>query len=39
MRTVRNVELNSRVGDGKGLPNEQVAKLKAHRWIRNFYEG
>jgi hypothetical protein len=26
------------VGDGRGLPREQVEKLKAHRWIRNFYE-
>ncbi|MBN9391595.1 MAG: aldo/keto reductase [Chloroflexi bacterium] len=37
MRTVRNVELNTRVGDGKGLPADQVQKLKKHRWIRNFY--
>jgi hypothetical protein len=26
------------VGDGRGLPREQVEKLKAHRWVRNFYE-
>jgi aryl-alcohol dehydrogenase-like predicted oxidoreductase len=37
MRTVRNVERNCRVGDGQGLSNEKVAKLKAHRWVRNFY--
>ena len=37
MRSVRNVERNCRVGDGKGLPREQVTKLKAHRWVRNFY--
>ncbi len=37
MRTLRNVERNSAVGDGKGLPPEQVQKLKKHRWIRNFY--
>jgi len=38
MRSVRNVERNCQVGDGRGLPREQVEKLKAHRWIRNFYE-
>jgi aryl-alcohol dehydrogenase-like predicted oxidoreductase len=38
MRSVRNVERNCRVGDGRGLPGEKIAQLKAHRWIRNFYE-
>jgi aryl-alcohol dehydrogenase-like predicted oxidoreductase len=37
MRSVRNVERNAAVGDGQGLPEAQVAKLKAHRWDRNFY--
>jgi aryl-alcohol dehydrogenase-like predicted oxidoreductase len=37
MRTVRNVERNAAVGDGRGLPDEQVAALKQHRWDRNFY--
>jgi aryl-alcohol dehydrogenase-like predicted oxidoreductase len=37
MRSVRNVEQNCRLGDGLGLPREQVEKLKAHRWVRNFY--
>jgi len=37
MRSVRNVERNMKIGDGQGLPQEQVEKLKAHRWIRNFY--
>jgi aryl-alcohol dehydrogenase-like predicted oxidoreductase len=37
MRTVRNVERNAAVGDGRGLPAEQVAALKRHRWDRNFY--
>lgn len=37
MRSVRNVERNTALGDGRGLPAEQVAKLKAHRWERNFY--
>jgi aryl-alcohol dehydrogenase-like predicted oxidoreductase len=37
MRTVRNVERNCQVGDGQGLPKDQLNKLKAHRWVRNFY--
>ncbi|MBV8969457.1 MAG: aldo/keto reductase [Verrucomicrobia bacterium] len=37
MRSVRNVERNCQTGDGRGLPKEQVAKLKAHRWEHNFY--
>ena len=37
MRSVRNVERNMRVGDGKGLPEERVRLLKNHRWVRNFY--
>ena len=37
MRSVRNVERNMRVGDGKGLPEDQVRSLKNHRWVRNFY--
>jgi aryl-alcohol dehydrogenase-like predicted oxidoreductase len=37
MRTVRNVERNTAVGDGQGLPDEQLAALKHHRWDRNFY--
>ncbi len=37
MRTVRNVERNTAIGDGRELPPEQVQKLKKHRWIRNFY--
>ncbi len=38
MRSVRNVERNMRVGDGKGLPEDQVQILKNHRWVRNFYD-
>jgi aryl-alcohol dehydrogenase-like predicted oxidoreductase len=34
MRSVRNAERNSAVGDGQGLPEERVAALKAHRWDR-----
>ena len=37
MRSVRNVERNIRVGDGQGLPEDQVRLLKNHRWVRNFY--
>ena len=37
MRSVRNVERNMRVGDGKGLPEDRVRTLKIHRWVRNFY--
>ncbi|MDT3427051.1 aryl-alcohol dehydrogenase-like predicted oxidoreductase [Paenibacillus forsythiae] len=37
MRSIANVERNMKVGDGLGLPGEQLAKLKAHRWVRNFY--
>jgi aryl-alcohol dehydrogenase-like predicted oxidoreductase len=37
MRSARHVEQNTAVGDGRGLPPEQVQRLKAHRWERNFY--
>jgi hypothetical protein len=37
MRSVRNVERNMAVADGKGLPGDQAQILKAHRWDRNFY--
>ena len=37
MRSVRNVERNCAVGDGKGLTKDQVNKLKAHRWAHTFY--
>lgn len=32
MRSVRHVERNCAVGDGKGLPAAQLEKLRAHRW-------
>jgi aryl-alcohol dehydrogenase-like predicted oxidoreductase len=38
MRSVRNVERNCQLADGRGLPKDQVEKLKAHRWVRNFYQ-
>jgi aryl-alcohol dehydrogenase-like predicted oxidoreductase len=37
MRSVRNVERNVAIGNGRGLPAEQVEKLRGHRWVRNFY--
>lgn len=37
MRSVRNVERNCAVGDAKGLTQDQVNKLKAHRWAHTFY--
>jgi aryl-alcohol dehydrogenase-like predicted oxidoreductase len=37
MRSVRNVERNMAVADGKGLPQDQAQRLKSHRWVRNFY--
>jgi aryl-alcohol dehydrogenase-like predicted oxidoreductase len=38
MRSVRNVERNCQLGDGQGLAKDQIEKLKAHRWVRNFYQ-
>ncbi len=37
MRSIRNVERNCAAGDGRGLPADQVERLHAHRWIRDFY--
>jgi aryl-alcohol dehydrogenase-like predicted oxidoreductase len=37
MRSVRNVERNASVGDGRGLSDEQRAVLARHRWEKNFY--
>ena len=39
MRTVRNVERNAAVGDGRGLSAGQRAIVARHRWERNFYES
>jgi aryl-alcohol dehydrogenase-like predicted oxidoreductase len=38
MRSVRNVERNCAAGDGTGLSSDQLKRLKAHRWARNFAE-
>jgi aryl-alcohol dehydrogenase-like predicted oxidoreductase len=37
MRSVKNAEANCRAGDGRGLAQDQIAKLRPHRWIRNYY--
>jgi len=37
MRTVRNVERNAAVSDGRALTDEQLATLAKHVWERNFY--
>ena len=37
MRTVRNVESNCAVSDGRPLSPKMIAELKNHRWERNFY--
>ena len=37
MRSIRNVERNIAVGDGRGLPDDVRERLHAHRWERNFY--
>jgi aryl-alcohol dehydrogenase-like predicted oxidoreductase len=39
MRSVRNAERNMAVGDGQGLSIAQLAVLKRHRWIRDFYRA
>ena len=39
MRTVRNVERNAAVGDGRGLSAERQAIVAKHRWERNFYQS
>ncbi|WEX76224.1 aldo/keto reductase [Sinorhizobium numidicum] len=37
MRSVRNVERNCTIGGGRGLGDQKLAALRAHRWPRNFY--
>ena len=38
MRSARNAERNAAVSDGRGLPGDRHERLRAHRWVRNFYE-
>jgi aryl-alcohol dehydrogenase-like predicted oxidoreductase len=37
MRSVRNVESNCKVSDGRSLSEKMMLELKNHRWDRNFY--
>jgi aryl-alcohol dehydrogenase-like predicted oxidoreductase len=37
MRSLRNVERNVAVADGRGVPDGWREKLRAHRWVRDFY--
>jgi aryl-alcohol dehydrogenase-like predicted oxidoreductase len=38
MRSLRNVERNIAASDAGPLPEGERARLRAHRWVRNFYE-
>jgi aryl-alcohol dehydrogenase-like predicted oxidoreductase len=37
MRRVRNVEANLRVSDGQPLAGEVMARMRSHRWIRDYF--
>jgi aryl-alcohol dehydrogenase-like predicted oxidoreductase len=37
MRSVKNVQANCRVSDGRTLGEKMMLELKNHRWDRNFY--
>jgi aryl-alcohol dehydrogenase-like predicted oxidoreductase len=37
MRSVRNVERNVAASDGRALPGNWRERLRAHRWVRDFY--
>jgi hypothetical protein len=37
MRSIRNVERNVAVSDGRALPDGRRERLRAHRWVRDFY--
>ena len=38
MRSVKHVAANTATSDAGPLPAEVLAKLKAHRWVHNFYD-
>jgi aryl-alcohol dehydrogenase-like predicted oxidoreductase len=38
MRSLRNVERNVAASDAGPLPEEERERLRAHRWVRNFYD-
>jgi aryl-alcohol dehydrogenase-like predicted oxidoreductase len=37
MRSLRNVERNVAVSDGRRLSGDELDALRRHRWVRNFY--
>jgi aryl-alcohol dehydrogenase-like predicted oxidoreductase len=39
MRSIRHVEANCAVADGRGLDAATLAKTRAHRWVRNYYQA
>jgi aryl-alcohol dehydrogenase-like predicted oxidoreductase len=39
MRSLRNVESNVAVSDGRGAPDGWRETLRAHRWVRDFYRS
>lgn len=38
MKTPRHVDLNTRYSDGAPFPEELLARLAPHSWVRNFYQ-
>jgi aryl-alcohol dehydrogenase-like predicted oxidoreductase len=38
MRSLRNVDRNVAASDAGALPPEHRERLRAHRWVRNFYD-
>jgi aryl-alcohol dehydrogenase-like predicted oxidoreductase len=38
MRSIRNVERNVAASDAGALSPDELERLRAHRWVRNFYE-
>jgi aryl-alcohol dehydrogenase-like predicted oxidoreductase len=38
MRKMRHAEVNTAVSERGPLPQDVLAKLKEHRWIRSFYD-
>jgi aryl-alcohol dehydrogenase-like predicted oxidoreductase len=38
MRTRAHVGSNARAAENNGLPDSELALLRRHRWVRNFYE-
>lgn len=39
MRTVAHVEANVGAVDARPLPGDQLARLRGHRWVRDFYRA